>query len=227
MRSSINEFCKRANVITACAVFTLVMFSAAGFSSSVSAGMSGSYLELKGGMYSPSTSFSLKNVGIDNNTFDSDTKAGVNGELAVGHYFLPTVALELGIGYFKGKGSFATTPVHNMRFNVVPVVLTAKALVPVGMVNPYGEVGVGAYFTSFDVTDNASSFSGNTTLGLHAGAGLNVPITHNAFIGAEGRYITANPSFGDQKIRLNDTDYSLNGFKLNGFTTTLALGINF
>jgi hypothetical protein len=44
---------------------------------------------------------------------------------------------------------------------------------------------------------------------------------------AEWRYVCANPSFGDKKIRLNGTDYALNGFKLNGFTTTLDLGFGF
>jgi outer membrane protein W len=187
----------------------------------------GSYLALKGGIYSPSASFNLKNIGLDNKTFDANTKTGFDGEIALGHYFLPTMALELGVGYFKGKGSFATTPVHDMNFSVVPVIISAKALIPVGAVDPYGEVGLGAYFTKFNVSDNLNTFSGTTTFGMHAGVGVNVNITPHAFLGFEGRYVTANPSFGDQKVRLNDTELSLNGFKLNGFTTTLDLGFSF
>jgi opacity protein-like surface antigen len=195
-------------------------------SQATAGGRLGTYVELKGGIYSPSATFNLKNIDLET-TFNSATDTGVNGEIAVGHYFLPTLAVEAGIGYFKGKGSFATTPPHRMSFNVVPVLLSAKALIPVGPVDPYGELGIGAYFTRFDVTDNASTFSGSSTLGLHAGAGVNVNVTPVVFVGVEGRYVSANPSFGDQKIKVNDTEYALNGFKLNGFTTTLAVGYSF
>ncbi len=212
---------------TKAALCLLLMTAIAGFASSASAqGRLRTYVELKGGIYSPSATFSLRNVDVET-TLDSATRTGVNGELAIGHYFLPTVALELGAGYFKGRGSFQAATPREMRFNVIPVVLTAKALIPIGPVDPYGEVGLGAYFTRFDVADNASTFSGSSTLGLHAGAGLNVAISPVVFVGVEGRYVSANPSFGDQKIRLNDTEYTLNGFKLNGFTTTLAVGYNF
>ena len=228
-RRKVNDHCKGVFVKTTCVVFLLVTICMLGLASQVSAaGRLGSYLALKGGVYSPSASFSLKNVGLNNNTFDADTKAGFDGELAIGHYFLPTLALELGVGYLKGKGSFKTAPTsHDMDFDVIPAIVSAKALVPVGPVDPYGEVGIGAYFTKFHVTDNLNTFNGTTTFGLHAGAGVNINISPNAFIGVEGRYVTANPSFGEQKIKLNDTEYALNGFKLNGFTTTVALGFSF
>jgi len=185
-----------------------------------------SYVEVKGGLYSPSSTFALSNLNLEN-SLKSDTRTGVNGELAFGHYFLPTLALEMGIGYFRGKGSLDTPSPRTMNFNVIPVVLSAKALIPAGRVDPYAAAGVGIYFTKFESTDNGSNFSGSSTLGLHAGAGVNVNITPTVFVGAEGRYVTANPSFGGEKIRLNDTEYALNGFKLNGFTTTLAVGYSF
>jgi opacity protein-like surface antigen len=219
--------CKGGIVKTKCALFAVVVLGMAGFASLASAARPGSYLALKGGIYSPSASFNIKNVGISNDTFDADTKAGFDGEIAIGHYILPTLALELGAGYFKGKGSIKTTPVHDVKFDVIPVVITAKVLVPVGPIDPYGEAGLGAYFTKFKVADNLNTFSGNTTFGLHAGAGLNINISPSVFLGVEGRYVTANPSFGNQKIKLNDTEYALDGFKLNGFTTTLVLGFGF
>lgn len=231
MRGNIKDDIKGATMRMKCAVFLLVAFSVGGLWPQASeAGRLGSYLALKGGIYSPSATFDLDNVNIET-AFQGDTRTGVDGEIAIGHYFLPTLALELGVGFFKGKGSFAavsaTAPRREMDFNVVPVVLSAKALIPVGPVDPYGELGLGAYFTKLNVTDNLNSFSGNTTFGLHAGAGMNVNITEKAFVGVEGRYVWANPSFGNQKIRLNDTEYALNGFELNGFTTTLALGFSF
>jgi opacity protein-like surface antigen len=188
----------------------------------------GSYVALKGGIYSPSTTFDLGNVDLET-TLDGDTRTGVNAEFAFGHYVLPSLILEGGIGYFKGRGSFdaSNSPRRDLSFDVVPLTLTAKGLIPVGQVDPYGELGIGAYFTSFDVDGNANSFSGTTTFGMHAGAGVNVPVSPQVFIGLEGRYVAANPSFGDQKIKLNDTEYSLNKFDLNGFTTTLGVGYSF
>ena len=214
-----------------CAVFLVAMLALVGVASQAfGAERLRTYLALKGGIYSPSATFDLKNLDVET-TFDADTETGVDGEIAIGHYFLPTLALELGVGYFKGKGTFegktVTSARHEMDFNVIPVIVSAKALIPVGPVNPYGELGIGAYFTDVNVSDNANTFSGTTTFGLHTGAGMNVNIAPNAFIGVEGRYVWANPSFGGEKIKLNDTEYALNGFKLNGFTTTLALGFSF
>jgi outer membrane protein W len=190
----------------------------------------GSYIALKGGVYSPSATFTLENLDVET-TFDGDTELGAAGELAFGHYFLPTFALEAAAGYFQGRGSVAPDAAavtrNDVNFNVIPILVTAKALIPIGVVDPYGELGVGAYFTKVEVSDNLNTFSGTTTYGLHTGGGLNINITKNAFIGAEGRYVWANPSFGDEKIKLNDTEYALNGFKLNGFTTTLVLGFSF
>jgi outer membrane protein W len=192
----------------------------------------GNYVALKGGVYSPSASFNFDNINIET-AFRGDTQTGFDGELAYGHYFLPTLALELGVGYFKGTGTYQAVGLpalgarRNADFTVIPVLLSAKALIPVGRVDPYGELGVGSYFTKFNVGDNLNTFNGTTTFGIHTGVGMNVNITQNAFIGVEGRYVWANPSFGGQKIKLNNTDYTLNGFKLNGFTTTFALGFSF
>lgn len=229
MRRVIGVGCKRTMARTGHVLFLLGALCALGLVSPASAvERPGSYVALKGGIYSPSASFTLKNIGISNATFDTDTKAGFDGEVAMGHYFAPTFALELGAGYFKGTGTVRTTPVaHDIKFDVIPVLASAKALIPLGPVDPYAEVGLGAYFTKFHVTDNLNTFNGTTTFGLHAGAGLNINVSPSAFIGVEGRYVSANPSFGGQKIKLNDTEYALNGFKLNGFTTTAVLGFAF
>jgi opacity protein-like surface antigen len=114
-----------------------------------------------------------------------------------------------------------------VKFDVIPLIVSAKVFVPVSSVGPYGELGIGAYLTNLDVSNNLNSFSGTTTFGMHAGAGLDVNLSPQAFLGFEGRYVWAEPSFGNQEIRLNDANYELNGFKLNGFTTTLVLGFRF
>jgi outer membrane protein W len=187
-----------------------------------------SYVAFKAGIYSPSASFDVSNINVET-TFDGDTETGVDAEIAIGHYFLPTVILELGAGYFKSKGSFETetSEANDFEFNVIPVILSGKFIIPVGSVGPYGEVGIGAYFSSLDVSNNGNSFSGTSTFGIHAGAGIDVPVGETVFLGLEGRYVWADPSFGEQTITINDEDYSMEGFNLNGFTTTFVVGFYF
>jgi opacity protein-like surface antigen len=211
----------------ALAVAALVGLS--GLAAPASAGeQSGNYLALKGGIYSPSKDFDLGNINVEN-TFDADTESGVAGEIAFGRFFSPSFALELGIGYFKSKGTFEDELAarRELEFNVIPVILSAKVFVPIGPVYPFGEFGVGAYFSEFEVSDSANTFSGTTTFGIHAGAGLNAFVSSRVFVGLEGRYVWNDPSFGDQAINLNGDDYSLHGFKLNGFTMLAVLGLVF
>lgn len=168
------------------------------------------YLVLKGGFYSPSKDFSLDNV-------HADSKTGFDGEIAFGHYFLPFLAAELGVGYFESKGNAAAQP-GEAKLKVVPVLLTAKGLLPMGPVfEPYGEFGIGAYITKLDVTvaDSRVTGSSKTTIGLHAGLGANFNVSESVFLGVEGRYLWAKPSFGGADI------------KLNGFTLTADLGFRF
>jgi len=173
------------------------------------------YLAIKGGIYSPSNSYDLDNFNGGNKT-ELDSKTGFSGEVAIGHYFFPMFAMELGAGYFESKGSPAAEP-GNTKLKVVPVLLTAKALLPLGLFEPYGEFGIGAYFTRFNVDGNIGSFSGDSkvTYGLHAGVGVNFNITDAIFLGLEGRYLWAKPSIGGQDI------------KLDGFTTMASIGFRF
>lgn len=173
------------------------------------------YVALKAGIYSPSGTFDLDNFNGGQRTH-FDSKTGFNGEIAIGHYFLPFLALELGAGYFESKGSPAAEP-GEIKLKVVPLIATGKVFIPLGMFEPYGLFGVGAYITDLDVSGNSDDFRGSTkiTYGLHAGAGFNINVTDNVFLGVEGKYLWAKPSFGGQDI------------KLNGFTTTANLGLRF
>jgi outer membrane protein W len=173
------------------------------------------YFMIKGGLYSPSNSFDLDNFNGGHRS-SLDSKTGFNGELAIGHYFAPVFAMELGAGYFASKGSPAREP-GKARLKVVPVIANAKVVIPVGRFEPYGEFGIGAYFTKFDVDGNLGSFESDSkvTYGLHAGTGVNFNITDTTFLGIGGRYIWAKPSYGGQDI------------KLGGFTSSVALGFRF
>ncbi len=173
------------------------------------------YVLLKGGIYSPSLSHDLDNFN-GGSTTHLDSKTGFAGEVAVGHYFLPMLAVELGAGYFESKGSPAAGP-GEAKLKVVPLIATGKALLPLGIFEPYGLFGIGAYVTDLNVSGTTGNFRGSTevTYGLHAGAGFNINFSSNMFVGLEGKYLWAEPSFGGQHIRLD------------GFITTADIGFRF
>jgi opacity protein-like surface antigen len=173
------------------------------------------YTVIKGGVYSPSESYDLNNFN-GGSTSNVDSKTGYVGELAFGHYFFPIFGIEMGAGYFESKGSPAAEP-GIVKLKVVPVLASAKVFLPLGPIEPYGEVGIGAYFTKLEVSGNLGSFSGSSkvTYGVHAGAGLNINLSDAFFLGAEGRYIQAKPEFGGQPV------------KLNGYTATIDLGFRY
>jgi len=173
------------------------------------------YMALKAGVYSPSYSHDIDNFNAGNRTH-LDSKTGFAGEIVAGHYFLPMVALELGAGYFESKGSADAQP-GETKLKVVPLTATGKVLLPLGIFEPYGLFGIGAYITDLKVSNNTGALGGSTevTYGLHAGAGLNVNFQENMFVGLEGKYLWANPSFGGQHI------------KLDGFITSAAIGFRY
>ena len=172
------------------------------------------YLMLKAGMYDPTDDFTISGQGGDGIDLSSETR--FFGEAAIGHYFTPFLALELGAGYFENKGT-AANQAGTATLKVVPVVLTGKLLAQLGPVEPYILGGIGAYLTDFDADVDESTASGATklTYGLHAGAGVNFDITRWFFFGAEGKYLWSEPEFGGRDI------------KLDGFTVTGDLGFRF
>jgi len=195
---------------TAFALFLALAVTLVGIAPSASLAENPSnYAVLKGGLYSPSKDF---DVGATH--FERDD--GFVAEIALGHYFAPIFATELGVGYFESKASPAVPP-GDTKFKVYPVTLTGKVLFPLGPIEPYGEFGIGGYITKAEVSGTFGNFSSSTkgVFGLHAGGGVNFNITQDVFLGIEGRYIWAKPSFGGQDI------------KLDGFTVTADLGFRF
>ena len=169
--------------------------------------------------------FGPRNSGINSPTKDIngtsakiDTKTGFDGELAIGHYFLPAFATELGVGYFESKGTSATKS-GEANLKVVSMLLTAKGLLPMGEFEPFGELGIGAYFETLDVSGALGNFDSSTkgVFGLHAGAGVNFNISQEIFLGFEGRYLWVKPSFG----------FFGQDIKMDGFTLTAGLGHRF
>ncbi len=201
---------------TATIMFLVLAVALIGISSPASAEeYPANYMMFKGGIYSPSLSHDLDNFN-GGSTTHLDSKTGFAGEIAYGHYFLPILAIELGAGYFESKGSPAAEP-GKAKLKVVPLVATGKVLLPLGIFEPYGLFGIGAYITDLDVSGNIGNFRGSTdvTYGLHAGVGFNINFNKNVFAGLEGKYLWAEPSFGGQHVRLD------------GFITTADIGFRF
>ena len=179
------------------------------------------YVVLKGGIYSPSLSFDIDNAvgantSVNNGRVRMDSKTGFAGEIAVGHYFLPMLAIELGGGYFESKGSPAAAAGES-KLRVVPLIATGKVFLPLGIFEPFGLAGIGAYITDLDVNINNGTARSSTevTYGFHAGAGFNINFDKNMFAGLEGKYIWAEPSFGGDHI------------KLDGFIANATIGYRF
>jgi opacity protein-like surface antigen len=126
------------------------------------------------------------------------------------------LALELGAGYFESNGHPDAGP-GKTKLQVVPLIATGKVFLPIGIFEPYGLAGIGAYVTDLTVDNNNDTFHGSTevTYGFHAGAGLNVNFQKNMFAGLEGKYLWAEPSFGGQHI------------KLDGFVANALVGFRF
>lgn len=201
---------KRTNLLFLALVAALV-----GTAFPVSAAQPADYVALKAGVYSPSTSYDLDTFNGGNRA-RLDSKTGFAGEIAVGHYLLPMLAIEFGAGYFESKGSPAA-PLGETKLKVVPLIATGKVLLPIGPFEPYGLFGIGAYITDLDVNSTTDTYRGSTeiTYGLHAGAGLNINVQENMFVGLEGKYLWAEPSFGGQHIALD------------GFVTTAVIGFRY
>lgn len=197
-------------------LFLLLAVALIGISSAASAEEEkpANYVLLKAGIYSPSMSFDLNNFNGGREHLDS--KTGFAGEVAVGHYFLPILAIELGAGYFESDGSPAAQP-GETKLRVVPLIATGKVFLPLGIFEPYGLAGIGAYISDLEVSGTTNNFQGSTevTYGFHAGAGFNINFSKNIFAGLEGKYLWAEPSFGGQHV------------KLDGFVTTADLGFRF
>jgi opacity protein-like surface antigen len=167
------------------------------------------YLVLKGGYYNPSQSFDLDTVHFN-------TKDGFVVEGALGHYFFPFLAVELGGGYLESRTSSSLAAAQS-KFKIYPVVATGKLLFPVGPFEPYGEFGIGAYIIDFDISGTPNNFKGSTlgAFGYHAGGGLNIDVGPIVFLGGEGRYLWIERSYGGRDV------------KLDGFTVTGNVGFRF
>jgi len=174
----------------ALAVFTLCTLA---FVATPPEALSGdSYLLVKGGVYTPQAS-----------DMDSFSTGGV-AEGAVGHYFLPFLAGELGGGYFESKDG-------GKKLSVYPLTLAARLRVPLPIVKPYAILGGGAYFTTRDTSAGSTD---DTAYGYFAGAGVDFKIAF-LLLNIEAKYLWVEPS------------YSGTNFNIEGVVATAGVGVEF
>jgi len=159
------------------------------------------YFTIKGGIYSPESD--------DLEDFDE----GFAGEVALGHYFNPNFALELGLGYLETDGRIRDSGLRaDGDIEIYPLTLTAKGILPLGEnAELYGLAGGGVYFTEseLDISGGPSLDDSDDPLGVHVGLGGNFNITENMSIGIEGKYFWAEAETKDAGMNL---DYDLDGF---------------
>jgi outer membrane protein W len=186
------------------------------------------YVTLKLGMYQPGS----KTLGSDDPPSDMKFKSGFNGELAVGHKFMPNLAAELGVGRFSTKdGDFTTyegggiVEKGSVKVDVIPITLNLKGIYPIDKLDLYVLGGVGLYYTKakFEGIFDRLSVSESKTksvFGFQLGAGADYNFLPNVFAGLEFKYLWAKPKF-------TFDDGSESKFKIDGMQITANIGYRF
>jgi len=139
------------------------------------------YVALKLGGYFP------QNSDLDN--FDT----GFNGEIALGHYFNPNVALEFSVGYLESSGSDAGVSGDITSY---PILLSIKGVAPVPGGELYVLAGGGIYITELEASAlGVNVSSDDNPFGFQLGVGGNFNLSPNVFLCIEAKYFWAKPSF--------------------------------
>ena len=152
-----------------------------------------SYFLVKGGAYEPQSN--------DMKNFDT----GFNGEVVLGHYFLPFLGAELGAGYFESSNG-------PDKLTVYPVTLAGRLRIPIPIVKPYAIAGGGAYFAKAESSGGGSQ--SDTAFGYFAGAGVDFKILV-VLLNIEAKYLWAQPSFSGVDVNID------------GYVVTAGVGLEF
>jgi opacity protein-like surface antigen len=187
--------------------FALLLASTAAVAQAQTAG-SENYLMARLGMYQPTSD--------DMDYFDFNS--GLAGDVVFGRYVHPNIAMEFGLGYFK---SAMDDTDGDVTMSVVPITMSARFLVPVGRAEPYGLIGVGVFRATYEEDSGFGSYDETANaFGLQLGGGVRFNISPNAFLGADLRYLVAEPEFdaGD------GTDV---GIEIDGLLLNAAFGFRF
>jgi len=147
-----------------------------------------------------------------------DAKNGFAGQVGFGYYLARFFALEIDLGYLETKGSLGDLGV---KYDLYPLEVTGRFGLPLGFVEPYLAVGLGGYYvkTRAGNLENTSSRAG-----FFGGAGINLNLGENFFIGAEARYLVLSaPTYYVTPY----STYATTNIDLDGIIVTGNLGFRF
>ena len=207
------------------------------------AGEKKTYVTFKAGVYGPTGDLD-----------DADYDTGLNGEVAFGHYIIPNLAFEAGIGHFSTEAEYPISysdPTLVLRgekkdeVTCIPLTITLKAVLPADRFELYLGGGFGLYFAELEgnvsataVVDGvphgitASFEDSDTPIGVHIIGGFTVDIYKSFFMGVEGKHIWTQEGKAQGAARLGVDEISgLIPLKiesnLNGYTVTGLIGFRF
>jgi outer membrane protein W len=178
--------------------------------SSTGTGGKSSYAVLKLGSFIPESSDLDK----------QDAKNGFAGQVGFGYYLARFFALEIDLGYLETKG---TLNLRNLgiKYDLYPLEVTGRFGLPLGIVEPYLAVGLGAYYVK---TKAGNLEETSSRAGFFGGGGINLNLGETFFIGAEARYLVLSaPTYYVTPYQT----YSTTNINLDGVIVTGNLGFRF
>jgi hypothetical protein len=157
------------------------------------------YVVVKGGPYFPTAT----------NAIDAINQVSLKWPTAY--------AVDLGLGAYWGifglqlSGGYRTTGSNDLDVHTFPIILLARARLPLGFVAPYLEGGAGAAIStaSFDKVIQGASSSTKTALELQGGAGVDFYLGP-LILGAELKYVWLNPTFTISGTAVSNPTQQLN-----------------
>lgn len=159
----------------------------------------GPYILVKPGAFIPTGD-------LENNGFDT----AFSGEIVIGTYYLPNLALEAGVGYYQTEASISGIDfTEEDELSVLPVEITLKGVIPLRGGELNAGIGPGVYFTSMEAkgstpTGSFSTDSHPAVFGGHVLIGGTIDISKTVFVGAEWKYIfTGTANFSGSKMKLD------------------------
>ena len=175
------------------------------------------YMAVKGGFYSPTDDL-------------DDLDGGFAGEIVIGKYYRPTLAVEGGIGRFEADGSETefipglgiVTLESDVSVTTIFVIIKGFHPIETGELFIGGGIGIGFADIDIDISSGglgSDSFSDDDTVfGFQFLAGANFNITDKCFLGVEGKFLITNDAEASGTLFgvPIETDSNANGYIITG-----------
>jgi hypothetical protein len=160
------------------------------------------YIIFKGGTYT-----------FTDSVRDATIDTGFDGELCIGRYLHPRVAVEIASGWMHD----GVNKDYGNDIKGIPVTFTAKAVFPTGDLDLFAGGGGGIYFAKFHGKYKDMIIDARKNLfGVHGVAGAYYNFSSTFFAGVEGKYVLTQKG-----------DFGILRTSLSGFGATVDLGYRF